>query len=120
MSNDGYLNDPKVEFGVSPTHASYNVYSAENVGTLKTTNYALGIFVLSIVIFFTMGMYSSAMWVVSMVIGILASLVAIKGTFDSKGSVRAIIVAIITTFPALGSGLFLLLALFAHANRAVS
>jgi hypothetical protein len=119
MHNNDYLNDPQINYGSSPSSLRYSPYpTTSKLGTLKTTWYAVGLFALSFLIFFAMGMSNNIMWMVSMGVGIIASIFAIKGAVDSKGAVSAIIVAIIATIPALLSCCFLLIALIAHLDRA--
>lgn len=110
-----YLNDQAFP------HQQGHPYSASYVqaptGTPASVQWAIGLFVLSFVIFFTLGMYSSTMWAVSMITGIVANLVSIKGAIDARGSALSIIVMVVSSIPALLSVLFLSIAFFAMLGR---
>lgn len=115
MAYDDYLRDPKFEY--SPVQPQIKSFSSGQSNTSATT-WAVGLFILSFVIFFVIGMYSSPMWVVSMAVGIIAHLVSLKGLKDMGGHWAAITVTIITAIPAYLSCMILLLTVFAAFSRA--
>lgn len=126
MADNGYLNDPKFNYnyGTVRPMSPQNQPVKSSHGSLSTTGCAVILFILSFVIFFTLVMQSNAvfsnvMWIFSMVIGIIAHLVALKGVFNARGSVTAIVVAVISAIPAYLSCCFFIVVVVAYINRAV-
>lgn len=120
LANNGYLDDPKFEYNALPSNQKNYTPKPFVDGaqvSLTTTKYALGLFVLSFVIFFTLGISNSIFWVVSMIVGILAHIVALKGIADAKSSTTSILTAVLTGIPAYLSCCFLFIALVAQINR---